>query len=131
MCEPVPRVEFVTDASYVCHVVSIIETGHFDSVRRKFSNGDLVQELSGSMCADNAASLAYIAIPSDVRKLAEQMVSHVESGTRKLVDHLKFLADFNRKRCQTLDDRKKVTRSIRCFDQELHMPGKMVSLMLH
>jgi hypothetical protein len=30
-----------------------------------------------------------------------------------LVDHLKFLADFNRKRCRTLDDRKKVTRSIR------------------
>lgn len=47
LCEPVPRVEFVTDASSVCHVVNIIETGHFVSVPRKFSNGDLIQELSG------------------------------------------------------------------------------------
>ena len=56
LCEPVPRVEFVTDASSVCHVVNIIETGHFDSFPRKFSNQILYKSFLVSGTVRNLAS---------------------------------------------------------------------------
>lgn len=37
MCEPIPRTEFVTDASYACHVIKIVESGSFQHVLHKFS----------------------------------------------------------------------------------------------
>ena len=46
MCDPIPCVEFVTDASYVCRVVEIINNQAFRSILHKFSNGDLILELS-------------------------------------------------------------------------------------
>ena len=119
MCEPIPHVEFITDASYVCRVVEIIVTGCFQHVLHKFSNGDLVRQLAkvrhlldlwfvaGNMCADAAANTAYMAVPSEVRALADDIVNHMDSIKKLLHDHFKFLADFNRCRCRLLDEKKK------------------------
>ena len=46
LCEPIPSVEFVTDASYVCRVVDIINCYVFHPILHKFSNGDLIRELA-------------------------------------------------------------------------------------
>jgi hypothetical protein len=138
MCDPIPCVEFVTDASYVCRVVEIINNQAFRSILHKFSNGDLILELSqfwhsdrfrvtkvkshrqlesakdihdlwyiaGNMCADNAAMMAYQAIPSDIRLLADQIVTHIENEVSMLKSHFKFLAAFNKRRCQILDEKR-------------------------
>ena len=52
MCEPVPTVEFVTDASYVCRIVFIILHFEFRHNLHKFANGDLILELSKLWCPD-------------------------------------------------------------------------------
>lgn len=136
--EPIPKVEFVTDASYVCRVIQIIEQDLFRHTLHKFSNGDLIQELAefwhadrftvtkvkshralesardlydlwyiaGNMCADAAVGSAYEAIPSEVRKLADNIVSHIDREKNMLDGHLQFLADFNKARCLLLEEKK-------------------------
>ena len=144
LCEPIPKVEFVTDASYVCKVIRIIELDIFRHVLHRFSNGDLIQELAevwhadrfvitkvkshralesakdvldlwyiaGNMCADAAAGLAYEAIPSEVRKLADKIVLHIDEERKMLDDHLNFLADFNKARCLLLGEKRKIPLNI-------------------
>lgn len=46
LLHPIPEVEFVTDASYVCSVIRLIQSGFFTNVLHRFSNGDLIQELA-------------------------------------------------------------------------------------
>ena len=138
-CEPVPTVEFVTDASYVCKVVRIIEHNQFRHILHKFSNGDLIQELAtlwhsdrftvtkvkshrelhsardlfdlwyiaGNMCADAAVGMAYKAIPSEIRKLADDIVRHIDDEKMRLDNHLHFLVSLNKTRCQLVEEKKK------------------------
>ena len=138
LCEPIPSVEFVTDASYVCRVVDIINCYVFHPILHKFSNGDLIRELAqywhkdkfkivkvkshrklesatdlldlwyivGNMAADAAATLAYQSIPSEVRMLVDEIVAHVEKEAVLLNAHFKFLAAFNKRRCQILEEKK-------------------------
>ena len=141
LCEPIPCVEFVTDASYVCKVIRIIEQGVFQHVLHKFSNGDIVQEIAslwcaekftvtkvkshrqlesakdlwdlwfiaGNMCADAAATMAYNSIPHEIRKLADDIVSHIEKEKKMLTIHFEFLVNFNKARCRLIDEKKKDT----------------------
>eukprot|EP00435_Cladocopium_sp_Y103_P060985 s320_g22.t1 len=62
--------------------------------------------IAGNMCADNAATAAYRAIPSDVRKLADDIFAHSQREELMLHNHFQFLCKFNRCRCQILDAKK-------------------------
>lgn len=61
--------------------------------------------VAANMCADIAANAAYMSIPSEIRQLSDTIVDHMESEASRLHDHLKFLAAFNKKRCQLLDEK--------------------------
>ena len=77
---------------------------------RTFESARKVLDLwfvASNMCADAAANAAYMAVPSEVRALADDIVNHMGSEKKLLYDHCKFLADFNRCRCRLLDEKRK------------------------
>ena len=45
MISPLPRAEFVTDASYVCKIVQLIELGFASAILHRLNNCDIIAEL--------------------------------------------------------------------------------------
>eukprot|EP00435_Cladocopium_sp_Y103_P004600 s2444_g1.t1 len=63
--------------------------------------------IAGNMCADNAATAAYQAIPSEIQILADEIVAHSSNEEFMLRQHFQYLCCFNKLRCQMLDAKRK------------------------
>lgn len=62
--------------------------------------------IAGNMSADSAVTMAYLAIPPDIRLLADQIVAHIEREASMLSGYFNFWTAFNKRRCQILDEKK-------------------------
>ena len=63
--------------------------------------------IAGNMCADSAATAAYMSVPKEIRDLADDIVTHTENESRMLREHLQFLCQLNVARCKCIDDKKR------------------------
>ena len=59
-------------------------------------------EIAGNFCADLAATSALRSVPSDIRKLADEIAGHTKKEETLFRDVLHYLADFNKVRCEAM-----------------------------
>ena len=52
--------------------------------------------IAGNMCADSAATAAYMSVPKEIRDLADDIVTHTENEPRMLREHLQFFVPAER-----------------------------------